>query len=162
MRFVIGVTSGAEVVFEAFSRADRPVYYGAEPETGIWHIDHRKFEQFLAHEFAPLSFGHSIEEFAFGFEIASLEEWGQWFTATRDYVSYRPMRKQLVAVGQVEWNDVKELPLERQFTFLTAALMCAIERLPTAKRKPRDFDSVAFAAAARAALSKCTAAMVAA
>jgi hypothetical protein len=162
MRFVIYVTLGVEVVSKAFPQADRSVYHQAESQTGIWHIDMGKFARFLVDEFAGLSFGSSIEEFAFGFEIASLAEWDEFFMATRDYVSYRPKRKQLLSVGQVEWNDVKELSPEEQLPFLTAALMRAIERLPTARRKPKDFDSVAFADATRTALLRCTAAMVAA
>lgn len=160
MRFCISVRSGGEVIFEGRSTQGRPVYYGVPLETGRWRIDIVKFERILSTEFAPLSFGDSIDEFLFAFEIAELDGWGTRFTSTREYVSYRPKRRQLVAVGQVEWEDVKHLPREQQFPFLSKALIAAIENVARVKRKPKYFDTAAFAVAARIALDKCAAAMV--
>jgi hypothetical protein len=160
MKFRIAVTSGDEVVFAGHSQNDRPVYYGAPPETGLWRVSVPKFESLVAREIASMSFGHSIEEFVFGFEIAELEEWGQWFKETREYISYRPKSKTLICVGQLEWKDVKDLPTSAQLSKLGAALLSSIERIATAKRKPKDFDYAAFALAIRNFLPSCKSPMV--
>lgn len=99
MKFRIQVTSGGEVTFAGYSQRDRPVYYGAPLETGLWRISVQKFEDFIAQELRDQSFGSSVEEYVFGFEIAELEEWGQWFKGMRDYTSYRPKRKIFISVG---------------------------------------------------------------
>lgn len=160
MKFHILTTSGGEVIFAGRSMRDRPIYYGAPPETGLWRVDVVKFEKFLADELAQLSFGASIEEFIFGFEIAELDGWGRFFTATRDYMSYRPKSKLFISVGQIEWLDVKELTVDAQLESLKLALIAAIERIGTLKRKPRNFDYASFGAAVQESLSRCTSAMV--
>lgn len=160
MKFRVATTAGGEVIFAGHSRASRTVYYGAPPETGLWRISLPKFEQFMATELEPQSFGSSIQEYVFGFEIAELDEWGPWFKATREYLSYRPKSKMLVSVGQLEWKQVKELSAPDQLSLLGAALLASINRVATAKRKPKDFDHAAFAVAVRHALAKCTASAV--
>lgn len=160
MKFRIVVTSGGEVVFAGHSQKDRPVYYGAPPETGLWRVSVSKFESFVARELAPMSFGSSIEEFVFGFEIAELEEWGRWFRETRDYMSYRPKTKTFISVGQLEWKEVKDLPTSAQLSRLGAALLSSVERIAMAKRKPKDFDHAAFAQTIRHFLSLCKPSMV--
>lgn len=159
MKFRILTSAGGEVIFAGHSRANYPVNYGAAPETGLWRISISQFQDFMAEELKELSFGVSVEEFLFGFEIAELREWGQWFIATREYTSYRPKSKQFVSVGQLEWKDVKELSAEEQLLQLGAALVTSIDRVGTLKRKPRDFDYAGFAAAVRAALARCNATM---
>jgi hypothetical protein len=160
MKFRIAVKSGGEVVFAGHSQKDRPVYYGAPAETGLWRVSVPKFEDLVARELAPMSFGHSVEEFVFGFEIAELEEWGRWFKETRDYMSYRPKSRTLISVGQLEWKEVKDLPTSAQLSKLGDALLSSIERIATAKRKPKDFDYVAFAQAIRSFLPSCKSSMV--
>jgi hypothetical protein len=159
MRFRTSVTSGGEVAF-AGERYSGPTYYGGPPESGLWHISMPKFEDYVAAELEPFAFGESIEAFDFGFEIGELNEWGEWFKATRNYVSYRPKSKLLIAVGQLEWRVVKDLPATEQLAHLSSALMTAIEHIGDLKRKPKHFDRLAFAEITREVLSKCKTAMV--
>ncbi len=160
MKFRMQITSGGEVIFAGHSLQARPVYYGAPPETGLWRVDLVKFEQFLDDGLAQQSFGASIEEFIFGFEIAELDEWDRFFTVTRDYMSHRPKSKRFISVGQIEWREVKELTVDAQLEQLKLALIAAIERIGTFQRKPRYFDYMSFAASVRETLSRCTPAMV--
>ncbi len=155
MKFRTVVTSGVEVVFAGQSRAMAPVYCGAPPTTGLWRIDVPKFDDFLALELAPRSFGQSIEEYVFGFEIAELDEWGSWFKETRDYISYRPRNKSIVSVGQIEWKVVKDSESEVQLSHLGAALLASIERVGTMKRKPKDFDYAGLAQCVSWAIANC-------
>ena len=154
MKFRILVTSGSEVVFAGH------FHYGAAPKTGLWRVSVPKFEDFVSRELKQKSFGSSIDEFVFGFEIADLEDWGRWFKATRDYMSYRPKSRTFVSVGQLEWKEVKDLPVSQQTSRLGATLLASVERIAMAKRKPRDFDYVALADAIRRILPKCKASMV--
>ena len=153
MKFRILVTSGSEVAFAGRLQ-------GPPAKTGLWRVSVPKFEEFIARELKRKSFGSSIDEFVFGFEIAELEEWGRWFKATRDYMSYRPKSKTFVSVGQMEWKEVKDLPVSQQTLRLGATLLASVERIATAKRKPRDFDYVALAQAIRLILPKCKGSMV--
>lgn len=155
MKFCIQVTSGGEVTFAGQSQKDRPVYYGAAPETGLWRVSIPKFEDFIAGELANQSFGSSIDEFRFGFEIAELEEWGKWFASTRNYMSYRPKSKTFISVGQLDWKEVKDLSASEQLSRLGDALLSSIERIATVKRKPKDFDHSALAEAVRGVLRSC-------
>ena len=159
MRFRTLVTSGGVVAF-AGQRYSGPTYYGAPPESGLWRISMPRFESYIAAELEPFAFGDSVEEFAFGFEIGELDEWGKWFKVTSNYVSYRPKSKLLIAVGQLEWKVVKDIPASEQLTHLSSAVMTAIERIGNLKRKPKHFDCFAFAETMREVLRKCKTAMV--
>lgn len=147
MRFRIYLTAGREVNLKGLTKRETSGYFEESPETAIFHVDIVKFGSFLDHAFASQSFGASIDEFVFALEIADLGAWGDRFTRTRNYITYRPKQKLLLSVGQIEWRDVKALALEEQLRVLADTLMTAIDRLPTAKRKPKDFDSAAFAKA---------------
>lgn len=155
MKFRIQVTAGGEVIFAGHSQKDRPVYYGAPPETGLWRVSIPKFEDFVAGELLSQSFGDSIEEFRFGFEIGELDEWGACFTSMTDYMSYRPKHKTFISVGQLEWKKIKSLSTSEQLAMLGDALVSSIERIATTKRKPKDFDYAALAQAVRGILKSC-------
>lgn len=155
MKFRIQVTCGGEVIFAGDSQKDRPVYYGAPPETGLWRVSIPMFEDFVAGELLTRSFGVSIDELRFGLEIAELEEWGTYFTSMSDYMSYRPKHKTFISVGQLEWKSVKNLSTSEQLAKLGEALVASIERIGTAKRKPKDFDHVALAHTVRDILRLC-------
>lgn len=102
-----------------------------------------------------MSFGDSINELRFGFEIGELEEWGSWFTSMSNYMSYQPKHKIFISVGQLEWKTVKHLSASAQLEKLGDALVSSIERIATAKRKPKDFDHTALAQTVRGILRSC-------
>ena len=160
MKFSIQVTCGGEVIFAGQSQKDRPVYYGAPPETGLWRVSIPKFEEFVASKLLAMSFGDSIEEFRFGFEIGELEEWGAWFTSMSNYMSYRPKAKTFISVGQLEWKAVKSLSTSEQLNMLGDALISSIERIAKAKRKPKNFDHTALAQTVRSILRSCDPSLV--
>ncbi len=155
MRFKVLVTTGGEIKFEG-AAPSKPIYYGGPKETGLWRIDISKFEQLIAEQLKSQVFGDSIEEFDFSLEIANLDEWGNWFKATKDYVSYRPKSRRLISVGQIEWDSVKKLDVDGQWEQLTNALRTAVGRIASMKRKPSSFDFRAFGAAVDRALTMCS------
>ena len=160
MKFRIQVTSGVEVKFADWPK-DHAVDDDASSDTGLWRVDIRKFEAFVAAKLDPLTFGSSIDEFRFGFEIAELEAWGAVFTTMANYMSYRPKSRSFISVGQLEWLQVKDLSAQEQLSRLSDALIAAVERIGTAKRKPKDFDHAALAQALRDILQSCDASVLA-
>lgn len=155
MKFHTKVTCGGEVVFAGSSHESRPIYYGSAPESGLWRVNIPEFEKFVADALAPQSFGNSIDEFCFGLEIAELTQWGPWFASTHDYMSHRPKSKTFISVGQLEWQEVKDLSAFEQWSRLGDALVSSIDRIATAKRKPKNFDHAALAQAVRGILLSC-------
>jgi len=45
-----------------------------------------------------------------------------------------------VSLGQLEWNDVKQLSAAAPWQAFGKVLVAAAERIADAKRKPKDFD----------------------
>jgi hypothetical protein len=143
MRFHVQVTTAVEVVFADALHTD--MGRGRTVEHGVWRIGTRLFERFVDKRLEPLSFGEAVESFRFGFEIADLARWGAVFSETAAYTSWRPRSKQIVSVGQLEWDVVKDLAAAEQLVHMKRALTSAIARLDDMKRKPRAFDRAAFA-----------------
>ncbi len=156
MKFIIKQTIAAEVIMDGPTNPSAPVYYGGPPpEAGRWHVDLNEFEDFCARHLSSTDFGSSIETFYFGLEMAELQAWGKFFSATRQYSSYRPTIKALISVGQIEWNEVKHLSQHEQVAVLWGALLSSIDRVTTMRRKPRHFDAAAFADAVRVLMASC-------
>lgn len=155
MHFRIKITSGGEVNW-AGGRYAGPTYYGGPPpESGCWKLDMVRLEDYFDNEIADASFGDSIETFVLGFEIGELEGWGNFFTSMSDYTSYRPKRKLLISVGQLNWPDVKDLDEQAQFNCFAGALMGAVSRVSQMKRKPKSFDVDSLVTKLRSILDMC-------
>lgn len=154
MRFDIKITSGKEVRRARFSE-NGLIYFGEAPgETGAWQIDMNRLEEYLDTALRDVNCGDSIETFVLGFEIADLAKWGDFFTSMSEYASYRPKMKMVISVAQFNWPDVKDLAPREQFKRLQESLQEAILRIATMKRKPKNFDVHAFAAAVTQALDQ--------
>jgi hypothetical protein len=114
-------------------------------ETGRWKIDSTKFDAELSKLLAEKSFGASISEFVFGFEMADFETWGALFAKSASYISYRPKTKTLMCVGQLRWSDVKHKIAAEQLSDLRMAIIDSIKRAASKDRKPKDFSHQDFA-----------------
>ena len=93
--------------------------------------------------------------------MAELQQWGEVFASPGRYSSYRSTMKALVSVGQIEWNDVKDISLHERVAVLWGALLSSIDRVKTMKRKPKELDAAAFATAVRVLQESCDAASLA-
>ena len=122
-------------------------------QTGTWWVHLVRFESFLNDRLQDFNFGKSVKAFVFGFEMAELAAWSKFFTATTNYISYRPSTKTLISVGQVDWSKVKDISPSDQLASLCEALQKAIGRISSMKRKPRDFDYEGFRMKIAAVLS---------
>lgn len=155
MQLKIKVTCGGEVKWAGASESG-PVYYGGPPpETGVWKLSIAKIEDYLNAALSSFSSGDSIETFVLGFEIGDLEGWGDFFTSMSRYTSYRPKMKLVISVGQLNWLDVKDLPVNEQFRKFAEILLEAIGRVAEMKRKPKSFDSAEFSIEVSRLLARC-------
>ncbi len=138
MTFTSLITTGYEVVLA-------PVKAGVVMrETGRWWIDMLKLDRELTNSLKERSFGTSIEHFELGLEIAEEEKWQNFFTSTKDYVSYRPKSKTSISVAQFEWTEVKHLEPEDHRLLLCKEINAAILRIEEQKRKPKESCHVRF------------------
>lgn len=146
MKFRTKVTSAKEVLFVGHELGNaRPAADWGQP--GRWKVSLRAFDEYLSARLQGASFGPTVDEFVFCFEIADFELWGRSFAATASYTSYRPEQKAIWSVGQLRWSDVKDLPASSQLSMLREVVLVSIQRVGVQKRKPRDFRYADFAAA---------------
>ncbi len=153
MKVGIKITSGGEVRFAGMRPST--IYYGAPPETGDWKIDLVKIEDYLDDSLLGQGFGSSVNTFFFGFEIGDIEGWGDVFTTTTEYVSYRPKMSAVVSVAQLNWLDVKDLEAKDQLACLALSFRAAVLRVGGMKRKPRDFNYQKFEESIGKLLEEC-------
>ena len=116
-------------------------------QTGRWKVSMPALDAYLSERLRETSFGTSVVQFVFCFEIADFELWGAFFKESASYTSYRPKQSAVWSVGQLRWTDVKDLPASSQFVMLRSALQASILRIGSKARKPRDFRYADFAAA---------------
>ena len=114
-----------------------------DPGKGVWWLKLDRIEHLVNEAISALSFGESIDTYAFGFEILDTSE-GFDFANTRDYVSYRPKTKSLLSVGQVDWPAVRFLSPALQWDVFTQSLLGSVHRAAAARRKPREFNLHVF------------------
>jgi hypothetical protein len=144
-------TSGKEVLFIGGERGNSRSA-DAWLSSGRWRISMPAIDLYLTEGLKARSFGTSIDRFVFCFEIANFEDWGAFFQASADYTSYKPKSKEIWSVGQIRWDDVKDLAASEQLQVLRTAIQTAINRIEIKKRKPKDFAHIAFASAVEALL----------
>jgi hypothetical protein len=115
--------------------------------SGRWRLFTPAIDDFLNEALATVSFGTSIDNFVFLLEVADFEAWGVGiaFTGPEGFTRYKPKTKELWSVGRIDWTEIEDLPASQQFQAFGRALQFAIENTSRAKRKPRDFNAVAFA-----------------
>jgi hypothetical protein len=146
-------TTGKEVLFVGHERGNSKIP-ADWLKAGRWKIDLSALDSYLTEQLREKSFGTSIDCFVFCFEIADFELWGDFFRASADYTSYRPKKKEVWSVGQLRWTDVKDLQAHDQLRVLNSAVLAAIRRVGTKRRKPRDFDHAAFASSVEILLAQ--------
>lgn len=123
-------------------------------ENGRWWIDLQKVDEAITKSMYGVTFGQSIDEFHFGFELAEMKEWRETFRHTASYVSYRPSKKTIVSVGQFDWDKVKLKTPQEQLLELGSKIRLAALRVALKKRKPKDFRYSDFAAFVQVAVEQ--------
>ncbi|WP_164280241.1 hypothetical protein [Stenotrophomonas indicatrix] len=117
---------------------------------GLWRIDINRVEAHLQHDLAVQQFGTTVTRFIFGFEMHRMggvlddESVLQSMAATRDLTRYYRSRYAFLAVGQLEWTQVRHLDATAQWAAYTSTLLHAVDNWSRQSRKPKDFDVSSF------------------
>lgn len=110
---------------------------------GRWRLFTPAIDEYLNDALAARSFGASIDSLFLVLEVADFKAWGEGiaFSSPEGWTSYSPKSRELRSVVRLDWLDVQSMPAKRQLQALGLAIVEAIQRIETAKRRPRDFDS---------------------
>lgn len=156
MRFRTFLKTGVEVLHLGGqnwqSNSWPPEHWKAH--AGRWRLYTPAIDDFLNEELDGKSFGASIEGFVLLLEVADFNAWGNGvaFTGPEGFTRYKHKTKEVWSVGRIDWLDVEALPASKQLSAYCDALQFAVEKVAHAKRRPRDFDTHAFASALSAKL----------
>ncbi|MGB0918046.1 MAG: hypothetical protein ACPGU4_10675 [Flavobacteriales bacterium] len=102
-------------------------------------------ENHINNGLAGQTFGTSIKEFDFGYEIFDFNgEFADFLKQNQGLKRYGHKYKKLLVVKQFDYSKLKELPAKKQFKFLTEEVLQAIADVDLMKRKPKDFDKAKF------------------
>lgn len=101
------------------------------------------FEDFISERIATLEFGESVTKYFWGFELYKFDgRFSQFFSDNIE--SWKYSRKWLVTNSHFDWNKLQGLTRDELIQELRTELIAAIERIQVMKRKPKDFNNVAF------------------
>lgn len=110
------------------------------------HYDLNKIQDFLNNQLSGKTFGKSVRQFDFGYEIADsqgrLKPWAQTANLRRYGIKY----KNLLVVKQFDFQLLKGKTHLEQFNILKSKIIEAIDDIDKLNKKPRDFDKEAFKA----------------
>ncbi|QKW56405.1 hypothetical protein [Stenotrophomonas sp. NA06056] len=129
---------------------------------GLWRIDINRVEAHLQQDLAAQQFGNSVARFIFGFEMHRLggvlddETVLQSMAATRDLTRYYRSKRALLAVGQLEWTQVRHLDAAAQWGAYSSTLLHAVGNWSGQSRRPKDFDVSSFRTAIQQSLQALT------
>ncbi|WP_340569664.1 hypothetical protein [Stenotrophomonas sp. G106K1] len=129
---------------------------------GLWRIDINRVETHLQQDLAAQQFGAAVTRFIFGFEMHRIggvlddESVLQSMAATRDLTRYYRSRHAFLAVGQLEWTQVRHLDAAAQWAAYTSTLLHAVDNWSRQSRKPKDFDVSSFRTAIQQSLQALT------
>ncbi|PJL13309.1 hypothetical protein B9Y72_11220 [Stenotrophomonas maltophilia] len=129
---------------------------------GLWRIDINRVEAHLQHDLAVQQFVTAVTRFIFGFEMHRMggvlddESVLQSMAATRDLTRYYRSRHAFLAVGQLEWTQVRHLDAAAQWAAYTSTLLHAVDNWSRQSRKPKDYDVSSFRTAIQQSLQALT------
>jgi hypothetical protein len=114
-----------------------------EYNDGHLHIDLNDLEQFISDKLSQYDFGSSVVKYFWGFELFKFDGKFAEFSSG-DIESWRYSTKWLVTNSQFDWNIVKDLENESFLAIIKTELVKSIDRIAEMKRKPKNFDHIAF------------------
>ena len=122
---------------------------------GRWRLYTPAIDSHVNRELSSHSFGTGVEAFVLFLEIADFASWGgpPAFHPPGGRVSYKPRNQELLSVAQIDWLQVQNEPLTKQYRAYCAALNAAVQRAITYRRCPKYFEGERFAAAVALAIS---------
>jgi hypothetical protein len=112
---------------------------------GRWRLFTMAIDEYLSAELRGLKFGPTVGGLVMALEVADFASWPtSTFAAADASPSYKPKHRDLWCFGKLNWPDIQSLTLKQQYEAYVNCVIRAIERVTSAKRKPRDFDVDGF------------------
>ena len=107
------------------------------------NIDLNDLEQFISSRLMKLNFGKAVDKYLWGFELYKFDGgFAQFFN--NDIESWKYSTKRLVTNSHFDWNVVKDISKDELFELIKIEMLKSISRINEMKRKPKNFDYLAF------------------
>lgn len=104
------------------------------------HYDLIELEYFINNKLVGKTFGTSIEQFDFGYELYDFTgQFAEFNQQTIGLKKYRTKYKAILIVKHFDYAVIENLEAEEQINILTSSILEAIKDVETMKRKPKDF-----------------------
>jgi hypothetical protein len=149
MRFLTILKTGIEVLHLGAEHAESNMWTPDhwKQNKGRWRLYTPAIDAHLNQALAAESFGESVEHFVLVLEVADFASWGgpPAFSPHEGRVTYKPKSRELWSVGQIDWLQIRSLPLGEQYKAYQAAALEAVSRVSVAKRQPKHFAINEFA-----------------
>lgn len=110
------------------------------------HYDLNKIEDYLNNKLSGKTFGSSIRQFNFGYEISDFQGYMKPYTQTAGLRRYGTKYKNLLVVKQFDYQVLKNKSHFEQFEILKRNIIEAINDVDKLSRKPKDFEKEKFVA----------------
>lgn len=108
------------------------------------HYDLMKVQDYLNNELSGKTFGTSVRQFDFGYEIYDFQGYMKPWTQTADLRKYGTKYKNLLVVKQFDYQRLKGKTHYEQFEILKQNILEAINDTDKLTRKPKHFDKPKF------------------
>ncbi|TLX72403.1 hypothetical protein E9993_17865 [Labilibacter sediminis] len=104
------------------------------------HYDLIKLKDFINNSLVGKSFGNSIKQFDFGYELFDFNgQFAEFKKETHGLKRYGTKYKNILVVKQFDYSVMEKLTAKEQFHVLKSSILEAIKDVETMKRKPKDF-----------------------
>ena len=103
-----------------------------------------KIQDFLNNELSGKTYGKSVRQFDFGYEISDFQGCIKPWKATANLKRYGTKYKRILVVKQFDYGHLRGKTHLEQFNILKSRIIEAINDIDKLNRKPKDFDVVAF------------------
>jgi hypothetical protein len=106
------------------------------------HYDLNDIEYFINDQLADKTFGSSVQQFDFGYEIYDFKsDYAKSYIKTADYNRYGAKNRSLLVVKQFDYGENKNLKPIEQYRILKNAILDSIMDVDKMKKRPKDFDN---------------------
>lgn len=108
------------------------------------HFDLMNLQNYINNELSGKTFGESVKEFNFGYEIYDFNGYMKPRKETAELRRYGTKYKKLLIVKQFDYQNLKDKTHNEQFEILKQNILEAINDTENLTRKPKYFDKTKF------------------
>jgi len=117
----------------------------AEVDKDKIHFDLNDIQDFINNHIAGKTFGKSVTDFDFGFELYDYNgSLATFLKETENYKRYGTKYKNYLVVKHFDYSQIKNFDKQQQYQLLKSKILEGINDYDDLKRKPKDFDKKGF------------------